>query len=146
MTIGDVSSHDIHQYNIVYVLVAIALGIGVVWIWRNGQCCLRSKTRLHRQGRIPRQQGHQEPQGMPTPLPRAEPTKEPVYSEVQSRKQSTADRQLSASELGESSRASVRFQNLAKRWPCVKCVVNKGKTSLPTPQKPSVFTVEDPLV
>ncbi|KAG7296177.1 hypothetical protein JYU34_021278 [Plutella xylostella] len=123
----DMSHHDIHQYAISYVLLAAALFGCVAWVWRS----VRRRAA-----------GARGPAGRPEPLPPPPPPAPPVIS---ARKQSTADpSQLSASAFSERNRASVRFLNLAKRWPSVRRDANTSnvQTSVQTIDNP-IFTIED---
>ncbi|KAG7303762.1 hypothetical protein JYU34_012336 [Plutella xylostella] len=121
------SHHDIHQYAISYVLLTAALFGCVAWVRRS----VRRRAA-----------GARGPAGRPEPLPPPPPPVPPVIS---ARKQSTADpSQLSASAFSERNRASVRFLNLAKRWPSVRrdANTNNVQTSVQTIDNP-IFTIED---
>ncbi|KAL4719590.1 hypothetical protein ACJJTC_002852 [Scirpophaga incertulas] len=95
--LDDISSHDISHYTITSILtIAIVCGI-LLWMWKYSKCCQRRRS--HRdQNR--RSTAVPEPED---PIPLRRMNSEPVYGVVNSRKATTANRQLSASDVGESS-------------------------------------------
>ncbi|KAH9628336.1 hypothetical protein HF086_005786 [Spodoptera exigua] len=126
--IDDISSHDIHLYTITYVLLAIAVGGAAVWTWR--RYCSRP----------PRRAGGEACQRQES-LATAPKTISDVNNEVHSRKQSTADHQLSDTEQMNLS------SFLAKRWPnTMRKTKNTNRSTVPFPRRERVVTVEDSLV